>query len=65
MERRIEKTLKTSLELDRTVWYDAMHRAKLLGFATAEYIEVLLREDLRKPIERSAAAVPGEQEVKV
>lgn len=64
MEKRLKATVKTSLGLQRELYYDAVHRARLLGFTTREYIEVLLREDLRKPIEQSVAAVPGEGEVR-
>ena len=64
MEKRLKETAKTSLRLQRQVYYDGMHRAKLLGFTMREYLEVLLREDLRKPIEQSVAAIPGEGEVK-
>jgi len=61
VERQVREKIGTSLRIDRKLYYDAMHRAKLLGYTTWEYVEVLVREDLRKPIERSAAAMPGEE----
>jgi len=61
MERPVREKIGTSLRIDRKLYYDAMHRAKLLGYTTWEYVEVLVREDLRKPIEQSLAAMPGEE----
>ena len=51
---------QVSINLRNGTWAEAKKRAIDLRMSLKDYIHCLIQEDLRKPLERSAASIPGE-----
>jgi hypothetical protein len=50
------------VEIPEPLHVEARKRSLDLRIQLREYVRILLEEDLRKPLSRSAAAIPGEIE---
>ena len=58
----VRETRALHCDIPEPVFVEARKRALDLRIQLREYIRMLLEEDLRKPLAKSAAAVPGEIE---